>query len=136
MIEPTKEAVDFLENVLAQREKPVVMFAMEWCEFCWSNRKLFKKLGIDYESVDLDSVKFQEGDMGGKIRAALNAKTGWVTIPQIFVGGEFIGGCTDTFDAFNDGKFQKLLEKYNVTYDKDLKLDPYSLLPGWLNKKR
>ena len=42
-------------NELLARE-PVVMFALEWCEFCWSVRKLFKALELDYTSIDLDSV--------------------------------------------------------------------------------
>ena len=49
---------------------PVVMFALEWCEFCWSVRKLFGRCGIPFHSVDLDSVAFQEDDRGGRIRAA------------------------------------------------------------------
>jgi len=41
---------------------------MEWCEFCWSVRKMFSKFEIPYRAVDLDSVEYQEGDRGGKIR--------------------------------------------------------------------
>ena len=93
------------------REQPVVMFALEWCEFCWSVRRMFAKLGIPYRSVDLDSVEYQQDDRGGKIRAALAARTSFTTIPQIFVGGEFLGGCTDVFDAYKQGRLQELLEK-------------------------
>ena len=52
----------------AIRDQPVVMFALEWCEFCWAVRKLFARLGIAYRSVDLDSVALQEGDRGGDPR--------------------------------------------------------------------
>src|SRR5690606_32767998 len=89
-------AVRSVDEVLAN--EPVVLFALEWCEFCWSVRKLFGKLGVDYKSVDLDSVAYQEGDRGGKIRAVLAARLGVNTIPRIFVGGEHIGGCTELFD--------------------------------------
>ena len=65
------EARSFVDDVI--RDKPVVMFALEWCEFCWAVRKLFAKLGIAYESVDLDSVAFQQRDIGVKIRAVLKA---------------------------------------------------------------
>jgi cysteine synthase A len=54
----------------------VVMFALEWCEFCWAVRKLFARLGIAYKSVDIDSVAFQQGDLGTKIRAVLKDRTG------------------------------------------------------------
>ena len=45
--------------------EPVVLFALEWCEFCWSVRKLFARLGIPFRSIDLDSVDYQHDDLGG-----------------------------------------------------------------------
>ena len=51
--------------------QPVVLFALEWCEFCWSVRKLFARLGIPYRSVDLDSVASSRATCGGEIRAVL-----------------------------------------------------------------
>ena len=62
------------------------MFAHEWCEFCWSVRKLFKAFDIPYRSVDLDSAEYQKDDLGGRIRKVLRHRTGSPTIPQIFVG--------------------------------------------------
>ncbi len=117
------------------KSQPVVIFALEWCEFCWSVRKMFRKCGIEYRSVDLDSVAYQENDWGGKIRNALKAKTGYATIPQIFVGGHFIGGCTETFDAFNNGELHKLLKECNVSFDESQQFDAYSLLPRWLQPR-
>jgi cysteine synthase len=128
------EAQRFVAEAIADPE-PVTMFALEWCEFCWSARKLFAALEIPYRSVDLDSVAYQKEDLGGRIRAALGAHTGCRTIPQIFVGGEFIGGCTDLFDAWNEGRLQKLLEQRGVTFQKDREVDPYALLPGWLHPR-
>ena len=131
----TPEAEAFVQAVLTEKEQPVVMFALQWCEFCWSVRKLFDKCGIAYRSVDLDSVQYQENGWGGKIRAALNDKTGCKTIPQIFVGGEFIGGCTETFDAFKSGKLQELLSQHEAAFDASVQFDPYGLLPGWLQPR-
>ena len=111
------------------------MFALEWCEFCWSVRRMFAKHGIAYRSVDLDSVEYQQGNRGGQIRAALSARTSFSTIPQIFVGGEFLGGCTDVFDAYKEGRLQQLLDKNHVAYDRTLKVDPYSFLPTWLHPR-
>lgn len=98
-------------------------------------RKLFGRCKIPYRSVDLDSVAYQQGNMGGKIRAALKQHTSIPTIPQIFVGGKFIGGCTETFDAFKDGSLQTLLKENQVVYDEAVKIDPYSLLPNWLQPR-
>ncbi len=129
------EVVSFVDKTLGNPEAPVVMFALEWCEFCWSVRKLFAEAGIDYVSVDLDSVAYQEDNRGGDIRAVLRQKLGTPTIPQIFVGGTHIGGATETFDAFNDGSLQKLLEKNSVEFDAKMTADAYSFLPKWLHPR-
>jgi cysteine synthase A len=116
----TPEAVAFVERTLADREQPVEMFA---------------KLRIPYRSVDLDSVAYQKDNWGGQIRAALTARTAFGTIPQIFIGGEFIGGATDALEAWKQGKLQKLLNNNRVSYDTDAKVDPYSFLPSWLHPR-
>jgi cysteine synthase len=126
----------FITEVIADPRQPVVLFALEWCEFCWSVRKLFQKLGITYRSIDLDSVEYQRDQRGQKIRAALTAHTAMQTIPQIFIGGEFVGGCTDLFDAWKAGRVQLLLEKAGVTYTADTDIDPYDFLPGWLHPRQ
>jgi cysteine synthase A len=129
------EADDFVSGAIGDSSNPVVMFAFEYCEFCWSVRELFKRCEIPYRSIDLDSAEFQRDDWGGRVRAALGARVGSPTVPQIFVGGEHIGGCTETFDAFKDGAFQTLLEANRVPFDAGTVMDPYTLLPTWLHPR-
>jgi cysteine synthase A len=74
-------------------------------------------------------------DWGGKVRAALNARTNMKTIPQIFVGGEFIGGTTETFDAYLQGQLQEKLRENEVPFDESLDVDPYTFLPTWLSPR-
>jgi cysteine synthase A len=131
----TAEAEAFVAEAIADREQLVVMFALEWCEFCWSVRKMFAGYGIPYRSVDLDSVEFQQDDWGGKIRTALNARTGHRTIPQVFVGGEFVGGSTEVFDSLREGRLQKMLQGKGVPFDERVRTDPYSFLPAWLHPR-
>jgi cysteine synthase A len=128
------EAEKFFDEIV--RNEPVVMFALEWCEFSWSVRKLFAKLGIEYKSVDLDSVEYQEGDRGGKVRAVLAARTKTKTIPQVFIAGEHIGGCTETFDIWNNGSMRRRLEANGIDYEHDVDFDPYALLPKWLQPRQ
>ena len=133
--EVSVEVQDFVSRVISDPEQPLVLFALEWCEFCWSLRKLFAKCGIPYRSVDLDSTAYQRDDRGGQIRVVLRQRTGSKTIPQVFVGGEFIGGCTETLDAFKQGRLQALLERSGVRFDTGASIDPYTLLPGWLQPR-
>lgn len=135
VVEATPEAVAFVDEATRDRDRPVVMFALEWCEFCWSVRKMFAEYKIPYRSIDLDSVGYQKDDWGGQIRAALAARTTWKTIPQIFVGGEFVGGCTDVFDAWKGGRLPAMLAKSGVEHSGDLEGNPYSFLPGWLHPR-
>jgi cysteine synthase len=131
----TADAAAFVEQVIKDREQPVTMFALEWCEFCWSVRRLFARHGIAYRSVDLDSVEYQKDERGAKVRAALTARTAITTIPQIFIGGTLVGGCTDVLDAYKKGELQALLERSHVVYDRSAKVDPYSFLPTWLHPR-
>jgi cysteine synthase A len=128
-------AVAFVDEITRNGDQPVVMFALEWCEFCWSVRRMFADYGIEYRSVDLDSVEYQNENWGGEIRNALTAKTAIKTIPQIFVGGELVGGCTETFDAWKAGRLQTLLDNAGANYSRDAKADPYSFLPTWLHPR-
>ncbi|HEY6512441.1 MAG TPA: cysteine synthase A [Burkholderiaceae bacterium] len=127
-------AAAFVTEVV--RNQRVVMFALEWCEFCWAARKLFARLGIAHHSVDIDSVAFQQGDLGSKIRAVLKERTGMPTIPQIYIGGTHVGGATELFDAKRDGRLSKLLDAAGVEHDRHADIDPYSLLPKWLHPRK
>jgi cysteine synthase A len=131
----TPAAESFVSEVIAGAEQKVVIFALEWCEFCWSVRKVFQECDIPYRSIDLDSVEYQKDDWGGQIRAALRERVDARTVPQIFVGGEHVGGCTETLDALKAGNFQELLKKHGVAYNREIDVDPYSFFPAWLHPR-
>jgi cysteine synthase A len=114
----------------------VAFFALEWCEFCWGVRKLFKDQGIPYRAIDLDSVAFQEGNRGGEIRKVLKSRLGTNTIPQIYIGGTHVGGATDIYAGWNKGEIQSLLDSADVNYrNTDPDFDANSYLPGWLHAR-
>jgi cysteine synthase A len=133
--EPTPEATEFVERTICDREQPVVMFALEWCEFCWALRKFFRASGIAYRSVDLDSVPFQHGNLGGEVRKDLHRRLGTPTIPQVFVGGVPIGGCTDTLEQFRSGELQARLSGCGVAFDAAAAGDPARFLPKWVHPR-
>jgi len=128
-------ALSFLEETLGDPQHPVVLFALEWCEFCWAVRRLFKELDVPYRAIDLDAVAFQQEDWGGQIRAALRSRLGSNTIPQIFIGGQHLGGATDTFEAYTSGELQKRLADVGMECGSLGDKSPFELLPGWLHKR-
>ncbi|MCP4877345.1 MAG: pyridoxal-phosphate dependent enzyme [Gammaproteobacteria bacterium] len=134
-VELDPAALAEVESILLENKDQVLMFSLEWCEFCWSVRKMLAACDIPYVTVDLDSVAFQENDRGGKILAVLNHKNDWPTIPQIYVGGEFVGGATDLFDVGKAGELQPKLAARNIPYNETINRDPYSFLPTWLHPR-
>jgi cysteine synthase A len=123
------ESAAFVDGVV--RDEPVVMFAFEWCEFCWAVRNAFAAYKIAHRVISLDTVEYQAGDRGGRIRVALGARVSATTIPQIFVAGEHVGGCTETMQALVEGRLQALLARAGATYDEAVRTDPFSFLPTW-----
>jgi cysteine synthase len=124
-----------VDEILAANRDQVLMFALEWCEFCWSVRNMLSACEIPYTTIDLDSVAFQENDRGGKILSVLNRRNNWPTTPQIYVGGEFVGGATDLFDLGKAGELQAKLGAGNIPYNEMINNDPYSFLPTWLHPR-
>jgi cysteine synthase A len=123
-----------LEAAIADAANPVVMFALEWCEFCWSARRLFERYGIAYRPIAVDAVAWQAGNRGGKLRSALRERTGWNTLPQIFIGGEFVGGATDLFDECIQGRLQQRLRALGMEPAEEIR-NPYGFLPKWLQPR-
>ena len=81
------------------------------------------------------TAEYTESSTIDWIRAALNATLGSNTIPHVFIGGEHIGGATDTFEAAKSGELHSLLEKSGIEAGELGDMDPYELLPNWLHKR-
>ncbi len=69
-----------------------------------------------------------------RVRRALLARTGMATIPQVFVAGQFVGGTTETIDAWKTGRLPAALLRAGVGY-KSADADPWSFMPSWLQPR-
>jgi cysteine synthase A len=134
-VEASDDARAFVREAIENASEPVVLFAFQWCEFCWAVRKLFARCGIAYRAIDIDAVAYQHDNWGGKIRAALTERSGLTTIPQLFIGGALIGGASETFAAFEHGQLQARLRESGVTFEDTVGDQVYSLLPGWVQRR-
>jgi cysteine synthase A len=131
--EPASErARAFVSEAIADHAQPVVVFALEWCEFCWSVRRFLKDLGVPFRSVDLDAVAMQNNGLGSEIRKDLRERTGEPTIPQIFIGGAHIGGAVDILTQHDRGRLNSLLREVGIVPTGDTDLVAKSYLPKWL----
>ncbi|DBA94334.1 TPA: hypothetical protein ACH3X1_001941 [Trebouxia sp. C0004] len=70
---------------------------------------LFRKLKVDFTAVELDEVV--EGE---EVMDALLAITHRRTVPQVFIKGEFIGGCDDTVGAYSNGELAEKLSAAGI----------------------
>jgi monothiol glutaredoxin len=51
------------------------------------------------------------------IREGIKSYSNWPTIPQLYVKGEFIGGCDIVREMAEAGELQQLLESKGIAYD-------------------
>ncbi|MEL1251032.1 cysteine synthase A [Aurantiacibacter gilvus] len=129
-------ALSHVDAIIADKAQPIVFFSLEWCEFCWSAQKLLELMGVNFRGVYLDGPDYSDPDWGSDVRVALAQCSGGApTIPQIFVGGAHLGGATDLFDAFNDGRLTEALERAGIAYAEPELENAYALLPKWLQKR-
>lgn len=90
---------DIAENrifVYAKGEKN-----MAQCGFSHRVMEVFNRLGVDYQVRSIFSDP--------ELRPALCAFTNWPTTPQVFVDGNFIGGCDIVTEMYQNGDLQKLI---------------------------
>jgi len=93
------------------KSHPIVMFVkgsreIPQCGFSKAVMDIFDELGADYKTVDVLS------DPG--VRDGVKRFTNWPTIPQIFIQGEFIGGCDIVRDLYLKGELEDMVKKAAV----------------------
>ena len=81
----------------------VEIYTKGFCSFCWRAKNLLEAKGVDYVEISVD--------MGGKDRALMIERAnGRTTVPQIFIRGEHIGGCSELYRLDDDGRLDELLK--------------------------
>jgi len=71
------------------------------CGFSNQVVQILNHIGTDYETRN---VLDDEG-----LRAGIKEYSDWPTVPQLYVDGEFVGGCDITIELFQSGELQKLV---------------------------
>ena len=80
----------------------VEIYTKTFCGFCWRAKHLLEGKGIEYREISVDFV----GDVKAEMVQRANGRT---TVPQIFIDGRHIGGCTELVALERDGKLDELL---------------------------
>lgn len=71
---------------------------------------------LNYMGVDFTDVNVLADE---EIRQGIKDYSDWPTIPQLYVKGEFVGGCDIITEMTLSGELDQLFDTNGVTYDKD-----------------
>ena len=98
------EIRDFIDGAIKENE---VMLFMKGtpeqpaCGFSMRTSGALNALGVQYAAMDILPDP--------RIREELSGLSGWPTIPQLFVGGELVGGCDIVTEMFESGELAEAL---------------------------
>lgn len=102
-----KETVDTNDVVLFMKGTKT----MPQCGFSSRVAGVLNFMGVEYQDVN---VLDDEG-----IRQGIKDFSDWPTIPQLYVKGEFVGGCDIITEMTLSGELDTMFEDKGVTFDKD-----------------
>lgn len=76
------------------------------CGFSGQVVQILGYLGVSYKGINvLEDMEIRDG---------IKAYSNWPTIPQLYVKGEFVGGCDITREMFQSGELQQMLSAQGI----------------------
>ena len=93
------------------RDNPVVLFmkgtpVFPQCGFSAAVVQILSHLGVKFKAIDV--LKDPE------IRQGIKEFSSWPTIPQLYVKGEFVGGCDIVREMYENGELQSFLKDHGT----------------------
>lgn len=103
-IEETVKANDVVLYMKGTKEMPQ-------CGFSSRVAGVLNYMGVQYADVNVLADE--------EIRQGIKDYSDWPTIPQLYVKGEFVGGCDIITEMTLSGELDQLFEDKGIAYDKD-----------------
>ena len=80
------------------------------CGFSMATSNMLKILEVNYKGINvLETQALREG---------IKEFSDWPTIPQIYIKGEFVGGCDIVKEMYENGELKKTLEDKGINFKK------------------
>ena len=80
------------------------------CGFSMAISNLLKILEVNFKGINvLESQSLREG---------IKEFSDWPTIPQVYIKGEFVGGCDIVKEMYENGELKKILEEKEIIHKK------------------
>ena len=76
------------------------------CGFSMAVSNILKHLNVNFKGINVLEDE--------KIRQAIKEFSDWPTIPQLYIKGEFVGGCDIVKEMFEKGELKDLLQNKNL----------------------
>jgi monothiol glutaredoxin len=80
------------------------------CGFSMAVSNILKHLDVNFKGINVLEDE--------KIRQGIKEYSDWPTIPQLYIKGEFVGGCDIVKEMYENGDLKKVLEKKEITFKK------------------
>ena len=109
---PSQNVQDWIGKTVAAND--VVLFmkgrkGMPQCGFSMQVDQILTLLGVDYKDINvLDDMAVRDG---------IKAYSDWPTIPQLYIKGEFVGGCDIVREMYEAGELQQMLADKGVKHN-------------------
>lgn len=84
----------------------VLMYVTGWCPYCMRARSLLESKGAAVEEIDVEAVP--------GARAQMRSRCGRGTVPQVFIGDNYVGGCDELQALEAAGQLDPLLKSTGV----------------------
>ena len=84
---------------------------MPQCGFSSRVAGVLNFMGVDYQDVNVLADE--------AIRQGVKDYSDWPTVPQLYIKGEFVGGCDIITEMMLSGELDTLFEDNSVVFDKD-----------------
>ncbi len=96
------------------KENDIVLYMkgtaeMPLCGFSGTVVMILKKLGVPFKDVNVLE--------DGEVREGIKQFTNWPTIPQLYIRGEFIGGCDIIREMFASGELANILKSKSINFN-------------------
>ena len=80
------------------------------CGFSMAVSNMLKILEVNYKGINvLENQSLREG---------IKEFSEWPTIPQVYIKGEFVGGCDIVKEMYENGELKKVLEDKGINFKK------------------
>jgi monothiol glutaredoxin len=105
----TNPAFERIESDI--KSNPVVLYmkgtpVFPQCGFSARVVQILSHIGVPFKGVNvLEDMEIREG---------IKAYANWPTIPQLYVNGEFVGGCDIVMEMFQAGELQTMLKDKGI----------------------